>query len=79
MRAVLVVLSLSVLACSTPPAVAPPVVGHVRMRDRVIDLTVDQFDTRTATELHELRHATARHQAEVWADVNARELRFDRD
>ena len=79
MRAVLVVLSLSVLGCSAPSVPASPVVGHVRMRDRVIDLTVDQFDTRTATELHELRHATAQHEVEVWADVNARELRFDRD
>jgi hypothetical protein len=80
MRACLVALVvLGGIGCSAPsdapPAATGPIVGHVRLRDRTIDLTVDAFDARGGDPA--LRQATARHEAEVWADLDARSFEID--
>lgn len=52
-----------------------PVVGHVRLRGRTIDLTVDSVDARSG--LPELRRTTAQRDDLVWAGTD--DAFFDRE
>jgi hypothetical protein len=78
MRAISILGLVALASCAAPgdlPAPsgsARPVVGHVRMRGRIIDLTVDSVDAREG--VIELRRATAHHEAEpaVWAGTDDR-------
>lgn len=70
----------TVVGCTAPselpaPGAGRPVVGHVRMRGRTLDLTVDTIDATGGDP--ELRRATARHEPEVWAGTDERYV--DRD
>jgi hypothetical protein len=82
MRTSLLVLTVlfTMLGCAAPsdfpaPTSGPPIVGHVRVRGRVFDLTVESVDARGGEV--DLHRATAQHEPEVWADTDERF--FDRD
>jgi hypothetical protein len=65
----------TVLGCAAPsdlpaPASSRPIVGHVRVRGHVFDLTVDTVEARGGDV--DLHRATAQHEPEVWADTDDR-------
>lgn len=80
MRAGLSALALFVLGCAAPSDLPPPtgsghpIVGHVRVRGRILDLTVETVEARGGEV--DLHRATARHEPEVWAGTDDRY--FDR-